>query len=164
MVRGPLQNREGLAAIVGVDIRPLHRRVVTEAGHRHEADLALSKRVYEQSTAEKARREVTFEILAQFGAGTLDEGRVEPDVRPGYCVLLEAQDRYALLIDARHTRNRPLDPLALGRRVRFQPRCRWARHCASVEPETMVGSPCLALGRLCCQVQIIVERPTYSGV
>ena len=48
MVCDPLQDREGLTDIVGVDIGASHRRAVAETGHRYEADLALAERVYEQ--------------------------------------------------------------------------------------------------------------------
>jgi len=95
-----LQDREGFTQIVGIDVGALHDRSVAEPRHRHEADLALTERVHEQPATEKARREVAFEILAEFGARTLDNGRAESDTRPSCCVALEAQDREALLVDA----------------------------------------------------------------
>ena len=94
-----MQDRERLAEIVGVDIGAQHHWVIAETGYRNETDFALSERIDEQSATVKARHEVAVQVLAQLGAGTLDEGRAEADARPIRRVALVAQHRHPLLVN-----------------------------------------------------------------
>ena len=159
-----MQDREGFAEIVGVDIGASHHRVVAEPGHRHKTDLALAEWVHEQPATEKARCEVAFEILAQLAAGAFDDGRAKPDARPSRRVALVQQHCHPLLVDARQARNRALFPGVPGCGVRLRLRRRRARRRAPVEPEALLGSPRVAIGGTRRPVEVVLEGSADGGI
>src|SRR6516164_3058461 len=85
-VLDPPQDREGLAAIIGIDIGAQHGLITGQTGQGREANLALAERVNKEPATKKTRQQVALEVVAQLCAGALDDRRAEPDIRPCLCV------------------------------------------------------------------------------